>query len=70
MFVGEKKKFHRKTPDETDEAKFKRASSSLKRKALAIGYKALYDKDTEKCVINCIPEHLRPKSRRQKNTTD
>jgi hypothetical protein len=67
MFVSKDRTFIPKTEDELEEARFKRATSSVKKKALAIGYKALYDKDTTKCVIDCLPEHIRPKNRREKN---
>ena len=60
MFVSKNKTFHQKTDEELEEARFRRASNSVKKKALAIGYKALYDKDTTKCVIDCFPEHLKP----------
>ena len=48
MFVNKNKKFTKKDEDELEEAKFKRMSRSLKKKALAIGWKALVDKDTTK----------------------
>ena len=48
MFVNKNKKFTKKDEDELEEAKFKRMSRSLKKKALAIGWKALVDEDTTK----------------------
>jgi hypothetical protein len=56
MFVSENKKFNKKDEDELEEAKFKRMNRNLKKKALAIGWKALLDEDTTKCVKACFPK--------------
>ena len=56
MFVNEKKGFHKKTNEEMDEATNKRIARNLKKKALAIGWKAIADEDTEKCVKACLPK--------------
>ena len=55
VFTNENKGFQRKNKDELDEARSVRQECSLKKKALAIGYKALLDKDTKKCVKACFP---------------
>ncbi len=54
MFVSGNKEFHKKDAEELEEAKFKRMSWSLKKKALAIGWKALADEDAIKCVKACL----------------
>ena len=70
MFVSKDRTFNPKTEDELEEARFKRATSSVKKKALAIGYKALYDKDTQKCVMDCLPEFLKESSKKKKEKND
>ena len=66
MFVSKDGTFTKKAGKELEEAKQSRQFSTLKKKALAIGWKALYDKDTTNCVINCLPEHIRPETRKKK----
>jgi hypothetical protein len=54
MFVGKKRKFTRKTPEEIDEARSERIHRNLKKKALSIGWKVLNNEDAQKCVKQYI----------------
>src|SRR5688572_13528087 len=66
MFVSKDRTFTKKAGEELEGARQSRQFNTLKKKALAIGWKALYDKDTTDCVINCLPEHIRPKVPKKK----
>lgn len=70
VFVNKNRGFHRKTDEEIEEATNNKLEKNLKKKALAIGYKALYDEDTKKCVINCLPEHIRKTPKKKKEKID
>ena len=56
MFVSKNRTFTKKEGEDLEQARFNRTSNTLRKQALAIGYRAMVDKDTKKCVLACLPE--------------
>ena len=66
MFVSKNRTFTKKTGEDLDYARSARQQATLKKKALAIGYNAMLDKDTEKCVKACLPETFSLRKKKEK----
>jgi site-specific DNA-adenine methylase len=54
MFVNSQGKIVKKTPEEIEEAEFKKIERQQKKEALKIGWKVLRDSETKECVKNCF----------------
>ena len=55
MFVGKDGKIV-KSPEELEEARFKRTSASLRKKAEKIGWQVLKYPDAKKCINDCLAQ--------------